>query len=74
MFRTFKYYWSLMAGDLNNLESCSVAELMALVKQLLQRVDALEAEYASLREQLRASKRVTATFTKGKPTLLRRTV
>jgi hypothetical protein len=33
-----------MAVDLNNLESCSVAELVALVKQLLQRVERVEAE------------------------------
>jgi uncharacterized membrane protein len=59
-----------MAVDLNNLESCSVAELVALVKQLLQRVErveVLEAENASLKEQLRASKRATAPFSKGKP-------
>ena len=56
-----------MAVDLNNLESCSVAELVALVKQLLQRVERVEAENASLKEQLRASKRATAPFSKGKP-------
>ena len=56
-----------MAVDLNNLESCSVAELVALVKQLLQRVETLEAENASLKEQLRASKRATGPFSKGKP-------
>ena len=56
-----------MAVDLNNLESCSVAELVALVKQLLQRVETLEVENASLKEQLRASKRATAPFSKGRP-------
>lgn len=65
-----------MAVDLNNLESCSVAELVALVMQLLHRVErververvqALEAENASLKEQLRASKQATAPFSKGKP-------
>ena len=64
------YFESLMAVDLNNLESCSVAELVALVKQLLQwveRVETLKAENASLKEQLRASKRATALFSKGKP-------
>ncbi len=59
-----------MGIDLKDLESCSVSETVALVKQLLQRVqsvETLEAENASLLEQLRASKRATAQFSKGKP-------
>jgi hypothetical protein len=55
-----------MAVDLNQFESCSVSEL-ALVKQLSQRVEAPEAENASLKEQLRVSKLATAPFSKGKP-------
>lgn len=56
-----------MAVDLNKSESCSVAELVALVKHLLQRMETLVAENACLKEQLRASKRATAPFSKGKP-------
>jgi hypothetical protein len=56
-----------MAVDLSNLESCSIAELVALERQLLKRVEALEAENAGLKEQRRASKRATAPFSKGRP-------
>jgi hypothetical protein len=59
-----------MAVDLKNLESYSVSELVALVKprvQRVHRVEAPEAENASLKQQLRASKRATAPFSNGKP-------
>ena len=55
-----------MTIDVDQLDSLSVPELVALVKQLLRLVQALEAENASLKEQLRASKRATAPFSKGK--------
>ena len=68
-----------MAGDHTHLEALSVTELVTLVRQLLQRVDALEAdnallkaenaalkaENAGLKEQLRATRRPTAPFSKG---------
>jgi transposase len=54
-----------MAGDRDELENLSVTELVSLVRRLLERVEALEAENASLREQLRAAKRPGAPFSKG---------
>jgi hypothetical protein len=42
------------------LVSCSVAELVALMKQRMERVEALEAEDASVKEHLRASKPATS--------------
>ncbi len=62
-----KHSGFLMADYLNNVESCSVAQLVSLVKQLLQRVETREAENARLKEQLCASKRSIAPFSKGKP-------
>ena len=50
----------------DQLELRSVTELISLVRQLMDRVDALEAQNASLNEQLRATKRATAPFSKGK--------
>lgn len=57
-----------MLPDCNrdSLEGATHAELVGLVRQLLARVEALEAENAMLREQLRESKRATAPFSKGK--------
>ncbi len=52
---------------LRNLESCSVADLVALVEDLLQRVAALEAENASLKQHVRASMRAAAPLSNGKP-------
>ena len=52
--------------DFEQLESRSVPELVALVRQLLQRLEAMEKENAGLHEQLRASKRASAPFSKGK--------
>ncbi|MDB6135374.1 MAG: Transposase family protein [Verrucomicrobiales bacterium] len=54
-----------MAGDRDELENLSVTELVSLVRRLLGRVEALEKENASLREQLRAAKRPGAPFSKG---------
>lgn len=54
-----------MAHDVDQLDALSVPELVAMVKQLLRRVEILEAENASLKEQLRAAKRATAPFSKG---------
>ena len=57
-----------MAVDFNYLDSCSVEELVALGKQLLQRVERVEAfegENARLKEQLRALKRFRGLFSKG---------
>ncbi|MDB6132785.1 MAG: hypothetical protein JWM59_1028 [Verrucomicrobiales bacterium] len=42
-----------------------VTELVPLVRRLLGRVEALEKDNASLREQLRAAKRPAAPFSKG---------
>lgn len=54
------------AGNRDSLEEATHAELVALVRKLLARVEALEMENATLREQLRESKRATAPFSKGK--------
>lgn len=68
-----------MAREREHLESQSVTELVSLVRQLLQRMEALEsenaalkaanaalkAENADLKEQLRVTKRATAPFSKG---------
>ena len=53
-----------MDVDLKNLESCSVSELVVLLNQ---RVETLEAENAGLLDQLRVSKRATAQFSEGRP-------
>lgn len=60
------------AGKSDDLENMSISGLVSLVRQLLGRVEALEAEItvlkaenASLREQLRAAKRPGAPFSKG---------
>ncbi len=50
-----------MGVDLKNLESCSVSELVVLVKQRVQRVETLEAENSSLKDEVRASKRGSTT-------------
>ncbi|MES2708321.1 MAG: transposase [Verrucomicrobiota bacterium] len=50
-----------MSGEPDPLELLSVMELVAL----LQRVDALEADNATFKEQLRATKRATAPFSRG---------
>ena len=54
------------AGNRDTLEQATHGELVALVRKLLARVEALEAENATLREQVRESKRATAPFSKGK--------
>lgn len=54
------------AGNRDLLEKVTHGELLALVRKLLARVEALEAENATLREQMRESKRAKAPFSKGK--------
>jgi len=54
------------ASNLDPLEEATHGELVALVRKLLARVEALEAENATLREELRESKRAKAPFSKGK--------
>lgn len=57
-----------MLPDCNrdSLEEATHAELVGFVRRLLARLEALEAENGTLREQLRESKRATAPFSKGK--------
>ena len=57
-----------MPADFNsdNLERATRAELLSLLRESLVRIKALEAENAKLREEVRASKRATAPFSKGK--------
>ncbi len=54
------------ASNRDPLEEATHGELVGLVRKLLARVEALEAENASLREQLRESKRAKAPISKGK--------